>query len=667
MSQRITIEIKNKIATCLTETPIVCGNSDYVVDFLFDEGWDTHEIKTARFKINGEYIDVVFEGNTCNIPVILKAKIIWVGVFAGDLSTTTPAIVHCKPCILDDAGAPAAPTDDVYNQIMDIIEAPKMCILGEGESLEDVPEDADIVIDPEGGVDDVLRYSAQSLSEGAQSQARENIGAASAKEVDEAFGEVEVAFSEIAEVVDTTSQSLEKYKTEHANDYTNEQIDEKIASSGGSGGGGGTVDLTGVLKYTEQTLTVEEQAQARENINATSNEDFWALAYNHSAMTLRWDGYVGDKTVVNFIRESNISVDLIHISDEVPPVEAFAAKDQVGVSLTLYETYPEICYTPDVYTSDDGFIFIVGDVHNRICIVPYDNYTLGLEIGTFTFPKKGVYFSATYSPSISPILAYSRVGALITVNHLHNNAPSYNELKDKPFGEVGGDTLTWDGDVKGTVVEEDEGEHGTTCYVKVSNSVPTLSDIANKNITIVVKIGNEEQKNQIDGNEVEVYNGLISLGYATIIPNDNFVLDDLVFPSKGVYFVHFSSGVYCSRLTIPGYTGFPSVKKIDEKYLPSVTILYADDEKYLYATSDTSDTSRRMTASELKSIALGGSKVLLCVLLTDGVATLEVYGVPVGFSFMNSFGGVSISNEGKLDWFYTAEYDPTATTQEGET
>ena len=37
MSQKIQIQILNKIATCLTELPIVCGNSDYIAEFSFDE------------------------------------------------------------------------------------------------------------------------------------------------------------------------------------------------------------------------------------------------------------------------------------------------------------------------------------------------------------------------------------------------------------------------------------------------------------------------------------------------------------------------------------------------------------------------------------------------------------------------------------------------------
>ena len=133
MSQRITIQIANKIATCMTALPIVCGNSDYLVDFIFDEEWNEHSVKTARFKVNDTYIDKVFEGNVCEIPIITNAKIVWIGVFAGDLSTSTPALVQCRPSILDGEEIPAPPREDVYAQIIELCEDAKRT----AESIEE--------------------------------------------------------------------------------------------------------------------------------------------------------------------------------------------------------------------------------------------------------------------------------------------------------------------------------------------------------------------------------------------------------------------------------------------------------------------------------------------------------------------------------------------------
>ncbi len=127
MSQRIQIEIKNKVATCLTDKPIVCGNSDYEVEFLFDAEWNEHNIKTAMFIVKGESTEQVFEGNICKVPIVLDTLILWVGVFAGTindgtLDTTSPALVHCVPCIIGGGNVPPLPKYDVYNQIVELCE-----------------------------------------------------------------------------------------------------------------------------------------------------------------------------------------------------------------------------------------------------------------------------------------------------------------------------------------------------------------------------------------------------------------------------------------------------------------------------------------------------------------------------------------------------------------
>ena len=120
----INIEIKNKIAQTTGDVKYVCGNSDYLISFSFDEEWDEHDIKTARI-INGdgEYYDVVFKGSECTMPIISNAYAIKIGVFAGNLHTTTPAYVPAVKSILCDGGAPADPPEDVYNQIMEKLDS----------------------------------------------------------------------------------------------------------------------------------------------------------------------------------------------------------------------------------------------------------------------------------------------------------------------------------------------------------------------------------------------------------------------------------------------------------------------------------------------------------------------------------------------------------------
>lgn len=98
---------------------IVCENRNYQIEFTFDSEWDGYYTKTARFVIGGHYTDVIFSGNVCPVPIIRDADSISVGVYAGDLVTTTPATIDCQKSILCSGGSPEPPSDNVYAQIME--------------------------------------------------------------------------------------------------------------------------------------------------------------------------------------------------------------------------------------------------------------------------------------------------------------------------------------------------------------------------------------------------------------------------------------------------------------------------------------------------------------------------------------------------------------------
>lgn len=119
MERIINVKIRDKIAVAARKSLYICGNSDFVVVFDFDDEWTSHETKTARFRYNGAYIDQIFTGNECPVPIISNVFSFEIGVFAGDLHTTTSAYVPAKKSILCGTGSPADPTPDVYNQIME--------------------------------------------------------------------------------------------------------------------------------------------------------------------------------------------------------------------------------------------------------------------------------------------------------------------------------------------------------------------------------------------------------------------------------------------------------------------------------------------------------------------------------------------------------------------
>lgn len=105
---------------------IVCGNSDYTITFTFDDEWSAEAVKTARFVYNRAgkrlYQDVVFSGDTIAVPVLSNVSFVLVGVYAGDLRTTTPAIIGCEKSILCGGGSTHDdPPEDVYNQILEAV------------------------------------------------------------------------------------------------------------------------------------------------------------------------------------------------------------------------------------------------------------------------------------------------------------------------------------------------------------------------------------------------------------------------------------------------------------------------------------------------------------------------------------------------------------------
>lgn len=114
------IPVVDKIAQSIDDC-IVCGNNDYIIEFALDDEWNAERVKTARFIFNGDVVDVVFEGDSVEVPIIKNSTILAVGVFAGNLRTTTPALIRCKKSILCEDGLPPDPTPDVYAQIMELL------------------------------------------------------------------------------------------------------------------------------------------------------------------------------------------------------------------------------------------------------------------------------------------------------------------------------------------------------------------------------------------------------------------------------------------------------------------------------------------------------------------------------------------------------------------
>lgn len=120
------ISVLNKVATYQKrDGDIVCGNSDYTIRFTFDEEWENVDHLQARFVWDDNtYADRDIVDGVCSVPILYNTESVEVGVFGGDLATTTPAIIGCKKSILcRDAELNPDDGKDYANILKESVEA----------------------------------------------------------------------------------------------------------------------------------------------------------------------------------------------------------------------------------------------------------------------------------------------------------------------------------------------------------------------------------------------------------------------------------------------------------------------------------------------------------------------------------------------------------------
>ena len=119
----INIDVVKKIATPQQDEIVVCDNKDYVVVVNFDNSWDNYLTKTARVIVGADHYDIPFTGNQIALPRITDTDKISVGFYANDVVATTPAIIRCRYSILSSKTYHANPPQDVYNQLIELINS----------------------------------------------------------------------------------------------------------------------------------------------------------------------------------------------------------------------------------------------------------------------------------------------------------------------------------------------------------------------------------------------------------------------------------------------------------------------------------------------------------------------------------------------------------------
>lgn len=126
MDRDIRVVVKDRVATAEGNPVIICGNSDYTITITFDDEWAGVEVKTALFKwLAADGVkkhEQPFTGDKVEVPILADTREVEVGVYAGNLTTTTGAAIRCKPCIRCGSGEKVEPSPDKYDQLMELIK-----------------------------------------------------------------------------------------------------------------------------------------------------------------------------------------------------------------------------------------------------------------------------------------------------------------------------------------------------------------------------------------------------------------------------------------------------------------------------------------------------------------------------------------------------------------
>lgn len=170
------------------------------------------------------------------------------------------------------------------------------------------------------------------------------------------------------------------------------------------------------------------------------------------------------------------------------------------------------------------------------------------------------YLSGTGTALPEPITRNERY----LYNLCKNGTGGAKTWDDLGYSPTGGDTLTWDGNTEG--LESVDMGDGSFLY-KISDATPSLAEAQQGFV-----MGKDAEPEEFVGEQIAFLNETIyafmggdpSYGMVVLVDNADFF--GVTIPSKGLYILGAPSDSYF--LTIPGYTGFPSVNKVPEEYLP---------------------------------------------------------------------------------------------------
>lgn len=133
------------------------------------------------------------------------------------------------------------------------------------------------------------------------------------------------------------------------------------------------------------------------------------------------------------------------------------------------------------------------------------------------------------------------------------------------------------------------------------------------------------------------------------ILNRILLLTDITLTRAGVYVGSGDMPEWANVQVDPTGSAYPENSGGGTSVQSDSVFLYADEDNYLYATADTSDTSKRITKQELHDLTCSGVPIYMCFRYADA----QWYS-PAVTAFFTSYGGVYNTLTGNA--YRTAEY-----------
>lgn len=135
--KEITVKITNKIAVC-PKRYLISANSDYSVNFEFDDEWNEDDVKTARILFGDKMYDIPFIKKAVQLPKIPYCSEISIGVYTPELASTFAPLGCIISCADSSAQNIYEFTQSQYDSLVSIINAEKNKVVIKDVTFDEV-------------------------------------------------------------------------------------------------------------------------------------------------------------------------------------------------------------------------------------------------------------------------------------------------------------------------------------------------------------------------------------------------------------------------------------------------------------------------------------------------------------------------------------------------